>query len=177
LVASWVATPYAAAWPDRRFFFIRFFGGGGRRPVCGFVFFKTGNGGPRALFLFLPPKFDVFGQAPGRYLFWCLAGAQLHSSALRDMPMHRFLCVIFFVKVAERSFYCIDFFAAGRSDVLRLSFFFFGRQAVFRGKTAVGPVHGLHVCCRPWRGITRWWEGPVARAGGGSTGRSRGPSQ
>jgi hypothetical protein len=48
------------------------------RPVCGFGFFFAGRaGGSRALFLFLPPKFDVFGQAPGTravlalVLGWC----------------------------------------------------------------------------------------------------------
>jgi hypothetical protein len=53
------------------------------------VFFLTGKRRFQDSFFLAPPKFDVFGQAPGRYLLWCLADAQSHSSALRDMSMHR----------------------------------------------------------------------------------------
>jgi hypothetical protein len=40
-------------------------------------FFKSGKRRFQDSFFFLPPRLDVFGQAPGRYLFlfWCLAGA------------------------------------------------------------------------------------------------------
>jgi hypothetical protein len=105
-------------WPGRRFFFISIFWGAadgrfsascffaGRAVGLRLRFFLPANGGSGALFfvLFLPPKSDVLGQAPGRHLLWCLAGAQSHSSALRDMPMHRFFWRLK-KKVAERPFY------------------------------------------------------------------------
>jgi hypothetical protein len=71
---------------DRRFF-SPFYFWGGKRPVCGFVFFFAGRSVGLRLrfffyrqrlfqdsFFFLPPRLDVFGQVPGWYLYLLTLG-------------------------------------------------------------------------------------------------------